>query len=419
MLEVDLQESKSNNLGIFNSSLLIAGTCIGGGMLALPLTVGSYGFFPSLAIMFLCCVFMSITALLYMEATLWMEKGAHMSTLSSILLNRFWRAVCFFIYLFICYASIVAYLSAAGEEITHALKENMGYVISQNEGMYLFSAIFGGILILGHRILGRVNTLLFTGMILAYLLLIYSGTKSIDLENVTRSRWHSSLFFASPILLASFSFPGIVPSITRQLKKNTKHIVTSILIGTTITFLFYAVWLFLIFGVVNYEGDFGLKQAYICDTPATQCLYHIVNNPLVSSSAQYFGFFALATSFLGISLSLFDFFCDTFSVKTESVKKNITLTLFVLLPSILLAIKFNLVFLAALEISGGVGDAFLSGMIPVLMVWSGRYTHNYQGNYTVFGGRILLVLVFIISFAIFIGNIVMLAYPAYQYVGIE
>lgn len=406
-----MQESKLYFTGVINSALLIAGTCIGGGMLALPLTVGSYGFLPSIAIMFLCCVFMTVTALLYMEATLWLEKGAHINTLSTILLNRFWRGICFLIYLFICYASIVAYLSAAGEEIAHATQKMIGVIVTPNQGMYIFVAIFGSILIIGHRILGRVNTLLFAGMVLAYFFLVYNGTKNISLELITRERWHPYLFFASPILLASFSFPGIVPTITQHLNKNTSHIITSILIGTTITFLFYAIWLFLIFGVVDYEGDFGLKNAFICDLPATQCLYHIVSNSWIATSAQCFGFFALATSFLGISLSLFDFFCDTFSATRESVKKNFSLTLLILAPSILLAIKFNLIFLAALEISGGIGDSFLSGMIPVLMVWNGRYIQNFKGSYKVFGGRILLILVFLISFSIFIGNIYMLVYP--------
>jgi tyrosine-specific transport protein len=48
----------------------------------------------------------------------------------------------------------------------------------------------------------------------------------------------------------------------------------------------------------------------------------------------------------------------------------------------------------ALEVSGGFGDASLSGIIPALMVWIGRYHKNLRGNYQVAGGKGLLVAVF-------------------------
>ena len=66
----DMKEKYMNIFEILKCSVLIAGTCIGGGMLALPLSIGSFGFLPSVALMFVACVFMSISSLLYLEATL-------------------------------------------------------------------------------------------------------------------------------------------------------------------------------------------------------------------------------------------------------------------------------------------------------------------------------------------------------------
>jgi Amino acid permeases len=115
-----MEEVKTKTLPIFDilrSSLLIAGTCIGGGMLALPLSIGSFGFLPSIVLIFLSCGFMTVSALLYLEATLWMKEGGHINTLSKNLLNKTWRAICLIIYVFICYASIVAYISWGGERV--------------------------------------------------------------------------------------------------------------------------------------------------------------------------------------------------------------------------------------------------------------------------------------------------------------
>jgi tyrosine-specific transport protein len=51
----------------------------------------------------------------------------------------------------------------------------------------------------------------------------------------------------------------------------------------------------------------------------------------------------------------------------------------------------------ALEVSGGFGDALLSGIIPALMVWMGRYRKNLTGNYQVTGGKGLLMAIFFCS----------------------
>ena len=401
-----MKNNSFHPFAIVSSALLVAGTCIGGGMLALPLSVGAFGFFPSIFVMFTCCIFMSITALLYLEAMLWMKEGAHMNTLSSNLLNRFWRIGCFLMYLFICYASIVAYLSGGGKEIVYILQNKFGFDDSGNIGIYLFSILFGSTLIVGYKVLGRVNSILFSGMIVAYFLLAITGTSNIHIEHLERKEWSFLLIFTLPMMLTTFSFPGIVPTITNHLKKDAKAIRISIILGTVITFFFYLVWLFIVFGSVAYEGEFGLKHAFLCDIPVTQCFYRTASHSLASVSAQFFAFFALTTSFLGISLSLFDFLSDTFSIQNTTPLKNALLTALVLIPSIIFAIWYDQVFLAALEISGGIGDAFLSGMIPVLMVWKGRYSHKNVGNYTVFGGKPLLIMVFFISLTIFVTEII-------------
>jgi tyrosine-specific transport protein len=74
---------------VFGATLLVSGTCIGGGMLALPVITAPAGFFPSLVLMGACWVFMTLTGLLLIEANLWMEEGAHITTMASRLLGRF------------------------------------------------------------------------------------------------------------------------------------------------------------------------------------------------------------------------------------------------------------------------------------------------------------------------------------------
>ncbi len=406
---LEVNEKKEKNVSIFEvlqCSLLIAGTCIGGGMLALPLSIGSFGFLPSLVLIFSSCAFMALSSLLYLEATLWMKGSSHMNTLSNTLLSKFWRKVSVGIYVFICYASIVAYLSWGGKELAHSINVSSLITVGNNAGIFLFTAFFGLTLVLGYKFLGRVNSILFAAMIFAYLFLIFSGTSQIEWINLKREDWSIGLFFTSPLMLAIFSFPGIVPSITYQLKRDARSVKLSILIGMVITLLVYMVWTFYILGSIPYDGTLGLKEACLNDIPISQCIHYLSSNPFISISAKFFTFFAIATSFLGISLSLFDFFFDASGAKKRNLLTDATLSLLVILPSLMIALLFEKVFVRALEVSGGFGDAILSGVIPILMIWNGRYKMNYTGEYKLAGGKPILIIILLIAISIFISEFI-------------
>jgi len=99
---------------IISAMFLVGGTCIGGGMLALPVSTGVSGFFPSIAMMFVCWFAMTSTALLLLEISLWMSPGAHIITMTSQILGVPGKIVSWILYLFICYASRVAYTAGGG-----------------------------------------------------------------------------------------------------------------------------------------------------------------------------------------------------------------------------------------------------------------------------------------------------------------
>lgn len=386
---------------ILNASLLIAGTCIGGGMLALPIATSPLGFFPTLLAMLICCILMTITGFLYLEATLWMKENAHMNTLSNTLLAPFWKFVCWATYLFICYASLVAYTSGGGKEVSFVLNEFLNFPKDDLLGMIFFLAFFGIVLALGNQLVQRVNTAMFFSMIFAYIMLISTSGHKINPEFIARQEWNSHFIFAFPLMLTTFSFPGIVPTIVPYLDRNPNAIKSAILLGTTITFIVYFLWLLIVFGSVPHLGEHSLTAALQCNLPATECLHYALQNPYISITAQFFAFFALSTSFIGISLSLFDFLGDSFPQSINPAVKKIMFCLMILVPSFMFALWFERAFITALELSGGIGDAIISGIIPALMVWNGRYLLSKKGAYQVPGGKPLLFGVMLMSLMIF------------------
>jgi tyrosine-specific transport protein len=393
-------------LRMLNALFLVAGTCIGGGMLALPISSSLAGFWPSVMVMFLACLFMTITGLLFLEATLWMKKDSHVISLSKELLNKFGQIVCWVIYLFIGYASLVAYTSGGGKEISFVLTDILSIPFSTYLGSFIFLFSFGVIIYLGYRIVERVNTILFLSMIAAYLLMVGLAPKEIHLFFLKRQDWSSSnLLFVIPLMLTTFSFPGIVPTIVPYLNRDVKAIRMAIIGGTILTFIVYFIWLFIILGTVPNEGPHSLQEAFLCDIPATECLHYAIQNPLFSYVAQFFAFFALTTSFLGIGLALFDFLSDGCGISKKGTGKFM-LILLIALPTLFFATYFQRAFITALELSGGIGDSLISGLIPAMMVWKGRYKLFKQGHYQVMGGKPLLIGISFISLFILIYEIV-------------
>lgn len=367
-------------------------------MLALPVATGVSGFFPSFFMLLLGWAFMTTTALLLAEANLWMEEGAHVITLASRLLGPFGKIIAWILYLFIGYASLVAYAAGGGELFASAMEKFFGIAVPEAWAVVLFVLVFGTVIYLGNVIVGRVNTILMFGLIAAYLLLIGMGTGHIKWQYLLRSSWGNTLI-AVPMLLTVFSFQTIVPSLTIYLKQDGRALRLSIIIGTTLTLLVYVVWEALVLGTILLDGEHGLAAALALGKPATEFLGVSVGSPWLGAIADFFAFFALITSFLGIALGLFDFLADGLKIK-EKGWGNVALGLLVAVPTIFFALSMERVFLGALDTSGGIGDAILNGLFPALMVWVGRYRKELVSEFRVPGGRPLLF--FVICYALFV-----------------
>lgn len=388
-------QEKAQKGHVLSAMFLVAGTCIGGGMLALPVATGISGFLPSIAMMLVCWVAMTITALLLIEVSLWMEEGVHLISMTSRILGPVGRAVSWFLYLFICYASLIAYAAGGGFQVAAAFTNYLGIPMFKDYGAILFVLVFGGVIYLGSQVVGRVNAVLFTAMIAAYLALVGVAVDEIDVQLLTHRAWSGSLM-AVPLLLTSFSFQTMVPSLTPYLKSHVGALRWAVIGGTTIALIIYAIWQSLILGIVPVEGTHGLAEALKLGEPATQFLKEHVEGIWVYQIAEFFAFFAIITSFLGIALGLFDFLADGLKIKKSGMGK-VLLGVLIVVPTLICATQFERVFLVALEVSGGFGDSILNGLIPVLMVWIGRYHLNLDKNapFRLPGGKVLLGSVFV------------------------
>lgn len=382
-----------------SAALLVAGACIGGGMLAMPIQTAEAGFWPSLLMLGLSWVFMTFTGLLLVESTLWMKNRAHFSTLTTAFLGRWGNALCLIVYLFMNYASLVAYTAGGAALLDQWMIDLFHFSLGYAGSCIAFTILFGSAIYLGSFFIGKINSLLVLAMIFAYLNLVGSGVASLDLQNLApRSAWWQGVS-SIPLILAAFSYQMIVPSICSYLNYQVKPLKKAIILGTSIPLIVYAIWLLLIHGLIPFEGAGGLQEAFLKGTGTTDPLKKHFGSLFLKIMADGFAFCALVTSYLSLSLGLFDFIRDVFrNIKIE-IEKNL-ITLLSLIPSLGLAILYPRALLEFLDMSGGFGDALLSGLIPVAIVWIGR-KRKEKTDYQAPGGKGALLVTGFLALAVF------------------
>lgn len=383
---------KGNVLG---GALLVAGCCIGAGMLGLPVMSAQAGFQPSIVMFFICWLFMLCTGLLLLEVNLWFGGDVSIITLSEKTLGRPGKIVSWLVFLFIFYSLMVAYIAASGALITDFIGETTGHYWHHSVGGFLFCFLFGLLLYLGTGAVDWFNRILMFGLVLSYVSLVAVGASHVD-RNLLQHRDWSAMTAVIPVVIISFGFHNLIPSLTTYLGARPKPLIWTIVLGSFIPLLIYLLWEWIILGIVPlHEFKTALDQGEI----ATEALKNAIGVSWVLDDAQTFAFFAIVTSFLSVSLSFVDFLADGLKIKKTPFGK-IILTLLVLIPPFLCALFYPTIFLVALNSAGGFGVVILFGILPALMVWKGRYSQKIKAPRLVPGGKPLLVV--IIGFALWV-----------------
>jgi tyrosine-specific transport protein len=371
------------NNRLFGATLLITGCCIGAGMLGLPVVSALSGFIPSTILFFLVWLFMMTTGLLLMEVTLSFPKGSNLMTMTEATLGPIGKKIFSFFFLFLFYSLMVAYVAASGALCSDFAKNLLNISISTSTGSLISTIILGIVAFIGTIAVDRINQLFMLGLVISYAFLVSVGLPRIHIPFLLHMDW-TSAYIAVPVMVVSFGYHNLVPSIVDYLERDRVKIRKAIMVGSAIPLLVYLLWDGLIMGLVPLQ-DF--HQALAQGNTATSVLTADLSTAWVDSLANYFAFFALVTSFLGVSLSFVDFLADGLSLKNR-----LTPTLLVLIPSFLLAENYPHIFLTALGVAGGFSAVILFGILPALMMW--------KNHHLIKGGKTTLLAIIAISLSV-------------------
>ncbi len=356
-------------LSVFQGSLLVLGTSVGGGMLGLPIMTAQGGFYPSCFMMVLSWFFMTLTGLIMAELTCRIKQNANLLTLYSARFPKFGAIASITIYFVLFYSLMVAYILALGRMVFEGLSSFNGALSLSQTVVTALVALFFGLVVWGMRsFLSAVNTFLVGVMALAYVGFIGFGSEIVQADRLQRVDWTQALT-SLPLIFTSFGFQGTVPSLSSLMGYDRKSIVKAILYGTLATLFIYVLWQMIVLSAIPFEGHMGLEYAMTMGFDAvTPLQYHLTST--VSSSlllyGKLFALSAVATSLIGVSIGVNDFIADIFKVHHKTPRIRFLLCAISFGPALVCALIYPSAFLHALSVAGGIGCAFLLGLMPSL-----------------------------------------------------
>ena len=154
-----------------------------------------------------------------------------------------------FTFLFLYYCLEVSYISG-GTPIFISQANSLGLQLQGYTGYFLFSLIFGFIVFLGSRMIDRVNWILMIALIISYFLLIFVGSREVKTSNLLRQNW-PIFILAAPTLFSAYGYHNVIPSLANFMHRNVQPLRWAIIIGTSIPFLIYAIWQWMIIGTLS------------------------------------------------------------------------------------------------------------------------------------------------------------------------
>jgi len=395
------QEAQPSSLG---GVFIITGTSIGAGMFSLPVLTSSMWF--GWAVLFLCvswyCMYSS--ALYLLEANQKFKHGVNFDSMTKALLPTSLRVLNGLSVLFVSYILVYAYISGGGSMLGHSLQSGLGIELDQSVASFVFAVLLGLIVSFSTKAVDRFTSAMLGGMVITFSIAIFSLLSGANFSllqpfaEMTERLPYS--WAAIPSLMVCFGFHSNIPSLVKYYKKDSSKVVNSIRYGSLLALAIYLVWLLASFIVIGRDGFASVIAQGGNMGALVSALESSGSGPTLAVTLQLFANFAVATSFLGVALGLFDFLTDLLKLD-DSLSGRSKTALVTFVPPMIGGVLFPNGFIYAIGYAGFAAAVFAL-FTPVALAFQAR-KHLPSTDFSVSGGyaRMIIVMIFALSVVIF------------------
>eukprot|EP00741_Cyanophora_paradoxa_P017527 tig00020996_g16931.t1 len=352
---------------ILGATVLVASSCTGASMLALPAVQYKAGFLPSSVCLFFCWAYMCLTGLLMVEVNVAVGEGANLSSMAEATLGKLGRLLTIPLVLIGTAAVICAYIVEDGRILGRVLAEQVGAGLDPALGPVLFAAAFGLLVFAGTSTVDIANRFLSVAWGVLFLTLVGIALPDIDPALLVHQNW-AVTFGSLSVAINAFIYHSVLPSVLTYVRGNPQAAKEAVIYGTGFPLLVYIIWDAAVLGITPFRGWRAWEGS---GGSVLQALETATGNPALLPVANVFAFLAVVTSFLGLGVGFVDFLADAFRVQNEGWRRAVMCCL-AFCPPLLFAVYNPDVFFQALAVTGVAGTC-LTGVLPAAMVYSLRY----------------------------------------------
>ena len=393
-------------LKFIGGTLLIVGTSIGAGILALPVASAQSGFVASSIMLFFCWLIMTTSALMILEVNLWFPEDSNMISMAKHTLGKPGQVIAWIAYVMLLYGLLCAYISG-GTDVFNSLLGLIGISTPLWLDTLLFTLILGSIVYSGIAVTDYVNRGLMLVKMASLVILTGLITTHVTQSHLAEGQIHY-LPSAVMVMITSFGFATIVPSLRTYFKSDIKKLRKMIILGSFIPLLCYVIWDLAILGTLPLEGNNGLVGVLHSGHVTSQLmtsLQAVINKQSITELSRLFTSVCVLTSFLGVALCLMDFFSDGLKVNKRG-KGRALIGVLTFLPSLLIVFYSPGLFIHALTYAG-ICCVVLLVLMPAAMMLIGVTQKNLVADFALFNNTYFL------GFALCLG-IALLVFGVFQ-----
>jgi len=347
--------------------LLLIGTTIGAGMLALPMVTAGAGLSNSLIFLVIMWLIMLVPAFYVLELTLAHGGGAHLVTMAKNTLGIpgvifLWLSNCLLLY-----SILAAYISAGGGLVSH-YAHDFNVRIPLALGSMIFAIVMSVFVFTGIRVTGFVNSLFMSLKAVFFFILVVIMFRHAKIHIPSVS---SFIALRTTVLtgVVSFGYAMIIPSLFHYLDNSVKKIKTVLYVGTVIPLLIYSLWILALRLLVPYSGPNGLLAVSKSDSvyQLAKAISHFAKTDLALLMANGFASVCLLTTFLGASVCLSDVIADGLRMKKSGVDGIFVYGL-TYIPPLIAVLFVPKLFIMGVDYAGIFALIYLL-ILPALMVY--------------------------------------------------
>jgi tyrosine-specific transport protein len=383
------------NVKLIGAILLIINTTIGVGIMAFPAMCTSFGIVYANVVLIVAWFIFVYSGLLMVEINLWLPEQSHLVSMAKISFGTYGKIITWIFYVLMFYAIIVIYFSALDSLTTDLINDYFGIVIAPGIMLIVYSLIFGFISHVSIRFLSKINLWLFLGFISAFAAVMVGTLPISSLSNLALSYHAPTHYSFIVIAFAIMGYQFIIPLLRDFLGGDPQQLRAVIIWGGVITLVFYLTFEFVMLTAMS-PRELAVIAEISNPTAAIATDFSFkTQHSWFDVAFRWFAYFAVVTSLLSVSYSVLKLFDDGFRVQKWQVNRITSLAL-IYVPSMIYAYFLPQMFLVGLKYSGLI-NIVLFLIIPILMVWQGRYKKNLSFGYQVKGGKPMLLILLVLA----------------------